>query len=65
MKQATKHPRKTRTYKVTDRVYNKARKVAKGKKQSLATVIEGWVKEYSEGNSLIASHLLVVETKSK
>lgn len=65
MKQANKHPRKTRTYKTTDSVYKKAMRVAKSKKVKLSTVIEGWVKEYSEGNSLIASSVLIVETKSK
>ena len=64
MKKVNKRPRNTRTYKVTDLVYNKARKVAKRKKESLATVIESWVKEYSEGNSLIASSVLIVESKS-
>jgi len=40
MKQATKHPRKTRTYKVTDVVYKKARQRAKREKTTLAEMVE-------------------------
>jgi hypothetical protein len=61
MKQATKYPRKTRTYKATDAVYKKARKVAKSKKESLSTVIEGWVKEYSNGNLITSVDMSALE----
>ena len=49
MKQATKYPRKTRTYKVKDVVYNKARRRAKKEGGHLATLIEGIVMSYANG----------------
>lgn len=38
--------RNTRTYKIKDKPYNKAKKKAGGK---LSTMIEGWVTEYGNG----------------
>ena len=47
MKQANKHPRKTRTYKTTDKTYKLAMRRAKKEKVKLSTMIEGWVCIYA------------------
>lgn len=54
MKKANKHPRSTRTYKTTDAVYKKAMRVAKSRKVKLATMIEGWVSDYSNGMEVLS-----------
>lgn len=47
-----KHPRRSRSYKATDMVYNKAMRMAKKNNTDLANVVERMVKDYGENGPL-------------
>jgi hypothetical protein len=63
MKQANKHPRKTRTYKTTELGYKKAMRRAKKEGGKLATMIEDWVISYGNGMEMAAFSLHYGEIK--
>jgi hypothetical protein len=57
-----KQKRIARAYKVADAPYNKAKKRATRNKQSLATIVEAFVTDYSEG---LHGDYNLLPTKSK